>query len=203
MIFALGEFIGAVRNKIKERYKKVCENKSGKISGDGSINYFYTKEVPRRIKTFCPEAKLIVLLRNPIDKLYSNYWMNVNQNIPNWKYKSFNEFIESGAYKAEINLYSISLKRWLNCFKLEDILIIDSTDFFDSTRNVLKKVENYLEINNHNYEKEYFVAPFQTNASNYPELEIKTRNMLVTYFRPYVKELEVITDKRFNWKDFN
>jgi hypothetical protein len=201
-VFFLGNNFSFVKKRIHKRYKKVSKQKKGFYSGDGSINYFYNKEVPSRIKTYCPNSKLILLLRNPIDRLYSNYWMNQKQNISSWHYNSFEDFFNSGAYKHEINLYSTSLKRWLKYFQLDDILIIESSMFFKNTKRTLIEIENFLGIENYNYPKSHFVTPFQTKASNYPKMDTNIRQQLTIYFRPFVSELEQLTQQKFNWTDF-
>lgn len=202
LIFGLGYYNEYFRKKVLERYRMTSHNAEGFYSGDGSINYFYSKEVPKRIQKYVPNAKLILLLRNPIDRVYSNYWMNTKQNIPGWKYKSFEDFMESEAFKSEINLYSISLKRWLKFFKLEEILIIDSSSFFNNTTEELKKVENYLGLENHSYQNEHLISPFQKKASNYPKMPLEIRKKLIIYFEPYVTELKHLCGQNFDWKDF-
>ena len=117
--------------------------------------------------------------------------------------KSFDDFIENDAYKNEINLYSVSLKRWLKYFNIEDILIIESSVFFDNTEETLIKIENFLGIQNHKYKNNYFITPFQSKANNYPQMSDHSRLKLINYYKPFVKELESITGEKFNWKGFD
>jgi hypothetical protein len=49
------------------------------ITGEASPYYLFHPHVPRRIKETLPDAKLIVLLRNPVDRAYSHYNMNVSK----------------------------------------------------------------------------------------------------------------------------
>lgn len=43
------------------------------IAGEASPSYFHHPLVPNRIKAALPQVKLIVLLRNPVDRAYSHY----------------------------------------------------------------------------------------------------------------------------------
>lgn len=58
----------------KSHFPKV--NKSAKkITIDASANYFESKIAPKRLMELNPRAKVIVVLRNPVDRAYSHYQM--------------------------------------------------------------------------------------------------------------------------------
>lgn len=42
--------------------------------GEASPSYMYVKESPQRMASLIPDARLIAILRNPIDRAYSHYW---------------------------------------------------------------------------------------------------------------------------------
>lgn len=46
----------------------------GQLRCDGSTSYLFATEVPRRIAELTPEAKCIVILRDPTARSYSAYW---------------------------------------------------------------------------------------------------------------------------------
>lgn len=47
----------------------------GMISGEASVQYFYTPEAPARIRADYPDMRFILALRNPIEQAWSSYWM--------------------------------------------------------------------------------------------------------------------------------
>ena len=47
-----------------------------RILGDASVWYLYSKQAAKEIKHFSPDARIIIMLRNPSDMLYSNYSQN-------------------------------------------------------------------------------------------------------------------------------
>ena len=51
---------------------------SAKIVGEFSTSYMLNPAVPERIFDLLPEAKLIFVFRNPIERAYSNYWFSVS-----------------------------------------------------------------------------------------------------------------------------
>src|SRR5215210_1748036 len=55
-------------------YRALFAGVSGKKAvGEASPQYLYTPEAPLRIKHYVPEAKLIAVLRNPVERAYSAF----------------------------------------------------------------------------------------------------------------------------------
>lgn len=67
--------IGFVRDP--EDYEKLfaLAPDCAKIIGECSTSYLWSEEAPKRIAQAHPEAKILIILRNPIDRLYSHYMM--------------------------------------------------------------------------------------------------------------------------------
>jgi hypothetical protein len=65
------------RPRTEEQYLE-CFSRAAheNMLGDASVWYLYSKEAAREIKRFSPAARIIIMLRNPIDMLYSNYSQN-------------------------------------------------------------------------------------------------------------------------------
>ena len=51
---------------------------SDRLSGEGSVFYLVSPEAPRRILDFCPDPRIIVMLRNPADQMFSNHRKNIS-----------------------------------------------------------------------------------------------------------------------------
>jgi hypothetical protein len=49
---------------------------AGQVIGEASPTYMYDPEVSARMFSLLPEARLIAILRNPVDRAYSHYWHN-------------------------------------------------------------------------------------------------------------------------------
>src|SRR5262245_23105956 len=57
-----------------DRYLRLFEKAgAAKRVGDASPFYLYSRSAPAEIKSFDPEAKIIIVLRNPVDMVYSVY----------------------------------------------------------------------------------------------------------------------------------
>ncbi len=50
-----------------------AEARHDQLRGDASTSSLYVPRAARRIEQYVPEAKMIILLRNPVDRAFSNY----------------------------------------------------------------------------------------------------------------------------------
>lgn len=82
-------------------YCQLFENVQDEIAvGEISPNYlFHYQTSAERIQRYVPSAKLIAILRNPIERAYSDYLMHVRDAISN---KSLSEQIQTSAHKSFI-----------------------------------------------------------------------------------------------------
>lgn len=63
-----------------------------KVAGEASTTYLYLQSAAEEIKAFRPDAKIIIMLRNPVDRAYSQYWHHVRLG---WVEASFEEELEA------------------------------------------------------------------------------------------------------------
>jgi hypothetical protein len=56
-------------------YRRWFESADGAPAiGEATPTYMYEREAPARMAAVVPEARLVVILRNPIDRAHSHYW---------------------------------------------------------------------------------------------------------------------------------
>lgn len=183
------------------------KEKKGKITGEASPIYFIDSKAPRRIKETVPDSKLILLLRNPVERTYSHYQMNKNQKrIP--EQISFHQIVEETifyqgaqkqkyAYLVEESFYAKHIKNWLSLFPKEQLLIIKSEDFFSNTPQIMAEVFDFLGLQNHNI-NDYEPA----NKGAYQEkISPQTRQLLEEYFRPHNEELYCLIGRDMGWEN--
>jgi hypothetical protein len=53
------------------------------LKGEKSTTYIESEKAARRIAGCYPQAKILIMLRNPIDRAISNYWFSVNNGLEN------------------------------------------------------------------------------------------------------------------------
>jgi len=174
------------------------------ITGEASPTYLYFSE-PQQIFQVFPEMKLIILLRNPIDRTISAYHMFVRQGRENRPLKKaiFSElktitqqrqvkFNHLSYLRRAMYIYEIS--RWMKIFPKEQFLILKSEDFFATPGSITKQVFQFLGV------EPYQLQDYpKQNSGNYPPISQSMRRILSDYFRPYNQQLEEYLDRKFNW----
>ena len=124
-----------------EDYGKLFDGVSNEIAiGEASPNYlFHYQSSAARIQQYVPDAKLIAILRNPVERAYSDYLMHIRDAI---NYRSLAEQIEHSAHQSFIlrkGFYYTQIKYYLDRFGAEqfqvflyDKLCQDSDKFMQS-----------------------------------------------------------------------
>ncbi|MFK5949806.1 MAG: sulfotransferase [Methylococcales bacterium] len=139
--------------------------------GEASAIYLYSKTAIPNIREFAPDAKIIVMLRNPVDLAYSIHSQNCFG-----KSEDENNFIKAWGliekrkrgvdvpsrcrdrkmlYYDDIARLGDQFERLINLVPTKNILTIFSEDFFSDTKSTYKKVINFLELPDDN--KDVFV----------------------------------------------
>jgi len=120
-----------------------------KFLGDASVSYLFYPEVSKRIKEYNPESKIIIMLRDPIDRAFSHYLMDYRLGLTS---KSFEEEFknqESLNFQQHFLLgnYYNQVKKYLEVFETENVHIIWYSDFKQNTEKELQKVIKFIGLN--------------------------------------------------------
>ena len=189
-------------------------NKSKIVTGEATTHYLSgTNKIPLRIKKLLPSIKIIVILRNPVDRAYSHYSMLVNQELESLSFEDALAFEKQNSNLKEkkmnlpenfkmMNSYSClkrgvyvdNLKHWMNIFPKEQFLILQTEEFNSKPNDVLNRVYRFLDLpqwNNKDHKKH--------NVGHYEKMNPDTRKLLVEYFKPHNKRLNEFLGTNFDW----
>ena len=111
--------------------------------GEISPEYYECEECPKRIFNTFPQVKMIMMLRHPISRAYSQYGFNVQRR--NYK-GSFEEFLATRPKALEKGFYSRYLKQYLQFFDRKQFLPLVFEDVFTDISKTKNKVADFLEI---------------------------------------------------------
>ncbi len=188
------------------------------LTGEATERYLEHPHVSKRIKGITPDAKFIVMLRNPIDRAYSHYNMRYKSKkeelsfedaIESEKDRTQNEYkkmLKNENYYSkdyfhhsylERGIYVEKLKRWMEVFPKEQFLIIQSEEFFKDPNKIYNQVLRFLDMPKWEL-KEYK----KIGVGSYKQSEIKprTRDKLIEYFKPFNEQLYDFLKTKFDWE---
>ncbi len=135
-------------------YLKLFKNaKNKKAIGEASSNYLWDVKAPELISKTIPKAKIIIILRNPIERAYSHYLMHISNGSEN---RSFKEVIQEAQKPTtndyvrrviEAGFYNKQILNYQKFFPKKQIKIFFFQDFKENTEQVIKDILGFLEIN--------------------------------------------------------
>lgn len=111
--------------------------------GEVSPSYLADPRVPDRIRAFDPHLRLIVLLRDPIERLWSAY--HHLQRV-NGVARSFTEFIRDDADALERGRYAEQLSRYVDRFPRDQLLVVVLEELLRDPDTQLLRVQRFLEL---------------------------------------------------------
>lgn len=185
------------------------------VTGEATPYYIFHPLTPRRVRKTVPNVKLIALLRNPVDRAYSQYHHEVRRGAETL---SFEEAVEAEAqrlagerekilrdpgydsfsylYHSYLSrgVYVDQLKAWRECFPEEHLLVLRSEDLFADPSSVVEQSLDFLGVPSRE-RKEYG----KLNEGRYSEMDAALRERLVDYFEPHNQRLYEWLGRNFGW----
>jgi hypothetical protein len=109
--------------------------------GEITPKYLYDTAVPSRIHAHIPKCRFLVMLRNPTDRAYSQYGLDVRNQGEN---RNFSEYVSQKPDVILRGFYSKQLKRYLQYFPLKYFLILIFEQTVEAPEKALKSVADFL-----------------------------------------------------------
>lgn len=176
------------------------------ITGEASTMYLHDKASPLRLRQDCPDIKLILVLRNPVDRAISHYHHRIRTGRETRDIKTvFDQALERasrGAFEPGTETdflaygrYASYLRHWLSIFPEEQILVLQAEKLFADPRSAFERVSEFLKIR--------FVEPEaerKFNAGTYTsKCDERLLKSLSDYFEPFNRELYKMGQVDFEW----
>ena len=134
----------------------------GRLSFEASPYYLFHEDAPRNVAESLPDVKLVVLLRDPVDRAYSHY---LHTRRRGFESLPFAAALDAEADRLQgrsagrgtqdpLRLYSYigrgqyaeQLDRWLDLFPRERFYVSRSEDLFSQSQNALDGLADFLGI---------------------------------------------------------
>ncbi len=134
--------------------------KGYKAIGEVNPDYFPDPAVPARIREVCPNARIIIVLRDPVERAYSHYLTTRYTNPAGTAAepaKSFREALlryEKRSAKKwhlsqeyiEHSLYHASVRRYLQTFGTEQVLLLLFDDLKKNPADILARIARHIGV---------------------------------------------------------
>ena len=111
--------------------------------GDITPGYFDEPDVPARIAQHFPDAKLIITLRNPVDRAESHFRHHCRKGRIA---QDFSRAVEQMPRIIEAGHYQQHLRRWFDHFPTEQVKIILTDDIAAEPQTVIRDVLDFLRL---------------------------------------------------------
>lgn len=156
-----------VRSRGISWYKQLFRGaKSNQICGEASSTYSQWPnygDVVSRIAQVVPEAKLIYIMRNPVDRAYSAYSHQMRAGVT----MTFEEALEHKSEYVDLGHYMIQIKQYLKLFKPEAFKFLLLDDLQNNPNKVLQEIQDFLGVNICNLLHKGEVWENKAGAENY------------------------------------
>jgi hypothetical protein len=170
------------------------------ITGEGTPSYLFHPHAAERMAGVIPEARLIALLRNPVDRTYSAYHHRAkNRDV----LPSFEETVEAslGAPNWGVlsqSIYVDHLLRWSRFFGKEQMLVLKSEDFFANPHETVARTLDFLGLPDREPGAEELRE--KVNKGKYDEgMAPAIRRQLEDFFEPHNQRLYDHLGVDFGW----
>lgn len=137
------------KKKYLALFKKI---KDEKVIGEASPVYLRDPQSPKLIHDTVPNARIIIMLRDPVERSFSSYLFLKALGIETLPFmdvmkKALNSHDDDSLRMADASFYSGKVKRYLDTFGKNLVKIIIFEEFVKDTRRVVKDVLEFLQVN--------------------------------------------------------
>jgi hypothetical protein len=122
------------------------------LCAEKTPGYFHTPEVPQRVMATVPDARLLLIVRDPVRRLVSDYNQFRTRNLDRGRdYPPFEDFVLRSDGRIDENypplrrsVYHEHFRRWLEVFPKEQIHVVHGDRFITEPWAELQQVEEFL-----------------------------------------------------------
>ena len=185
------------------------------ITGEATPYYLFHPHAPARLLLAVPHARLIALLRDPVDRAYSHYRHNL---VTKEETLSFEEALaaEEGRLRGELDrmraeesyesvhhrahsyvargIYVDQLQVYGTLFPREQILVLKAEDYFDNPGAVYSRVLEFLGLG-----REVPAGVKLPSPVRHPSVPAAAAQRLREFFRPHNERLYNYLGVDFGW----
>lgn len=188
------------------------------LTGESSPYYLFHPLAARRAAQTVPDAKLIALLRNPVDRAYSDYQQQVMLGVETLSFQDALKAEEERtagerekmladelyvgrnyrrySYRSR-GVYVDQIREWHRHFDPEQLLVLKSEDLYEDPVANLKIVHRFLGLPEH--DPAGVLSTRGRGHTDYPPMDPAVYRQLEEFFEPHNQRLYDYLDVDFGW----
>lgn len=185
------------------------------ICGEASPYYLYHPHVAARLARTLPGARIVALVRDPVERAFSHYHLNVRQGKEELSFEEaiareeerlrgeWERLLADETYWSERHyqfaylgrgLYAERLAEWRKHFPKERLLVVCSEDLYAEPAATLGRVFEHLGL------PPFAAGAYKAyNQKPYPDLAPETRARLAAFFAPHNQRLYELLGRDLGW----
>lgn len=189
------------------------------LSFEATPDYLFDPRTPLRVSALLPDARFVVLLRNPVDRAYSHY---LHMQRLRFEDLAFDEALDAEELRLQGDpedldadpdhqakswsrysyvargRYAQQLLRWWEQFDRDRFLIIRSEDFFESPGRILAEITDFVGVDR--WLPETFANYSYVGASpSIPDIGADLRAQLQSVFKEDNEHLAELLGRDMGW----
>ncbi|XP_069510650.1 heparan sulfate glucosamine 3-O-sulfotransferase 3B1-like [Ambystoma mexicanum] len=196
----------------------------GQITMEKTPSYFVTKEAPARISAMAKDAKLIVVVRDPVTRAISDYTQTLSKrpDIPTFENLTFKNrttgLIDTSWSAIQIGIYAKHLENWLQYFPMSQILFVSGERLITDPSGELGRVQDFLGLKRIITDKHFYFNKTKgfpclkkaegsskphclgkTKGRTHPNIDPEVVQRLREFYRPFNLKFYQMTGHNFGW----
>ncbi|XP_042197117.1 heparan sulfate glucosamine 3-O-sulfotransferase 6 [Callorhinchus milii] len=197
----------------------------GQITMEKTPSYFVTKEAPKRIFSMSKDAKLIVVVRNPVTRAISDYTQTLSKNptVPSFRTLTFKNvstgLIDTSWSAVRIGIYAKHLENWLQYFPLSRILFVSGERLVSDPAGEMGRVQDFLGLKRVISDKHFYFNETKgfpclkkpegssrprclgkSKGRTHPKIDMEVVLRLKEFYRPFNLKFYQMTGQDFGWE---
>ncbi|XP_053126028.1 heparan sulfate glucosamine 3-O-sulfotransferase 1-like [Hemicordylus capensis] len=193
------------------------------ITVEKTPGYFSSSKAPERIYTMDSSMKLLLIVRDPVERLVSDYTQILhNRKAQHKPYQTLEQILLRNSqelntrYKAvQRSLYALHLARWLEFFPSRQIHVVDGGGLIREPLFEMRHVETFLGLEPYlgpenfyfNQTKGFYCLQVgghqhcldQSKGRTHPTVDELLLEKLCTYFSEHNENFFAMVGRTFNW----
>ena len=177
----------------RKHYDRLYEKSSDEIiRGECSTSYLYSGNAAQNIFNYNPDAKIVIVLRNPIQRAYSHYLMALKYGFTD---KDFLTAIQEDQSKEEkgwgcselfidLGLYTEQIDRYFNVFGKKQVEVLFMEDLKSDPRAFYSRLCEFLKID----DQDTFFEDVKSNSALIPRYPRLNKFFVKIGLKQFVKQ---------------